>query len=68
MSKKITSKKPFPSHLSGQALSEYLILTVMIAIASIVAVNKIGKQVFQKMELIQRNLQNVTLESVRGDG
>lgn len=51
----------------GQALSEYMILTLMIAVASIVMVKSIGSSVFQKLKLIQTNLQSVTLESVRGD-
>ncbi len=51
---------------SGQALSEYLILTLLIATASIIAVQSIGKSVFNKLNLIQDNIQReVTIESVR---
>ena len=51
---------------SGQALSEYLILTILIAVASIAGVQGLGKQVWGKLKTINDNLEHqATIKSIR---
>jgi Flp pilus assembly pilin Flp len=52
---------------SGQGMSEYLILVMLIAVASIAATRSVGKTVHGKMEQIKESVQGVTIESVRGE-
>lgn len=51
---------------SGQGMSEYLILVMLIAVASIAATRSVGKTVHNKMNQIQESVQGVTIESVTG--
>ncbi len=53
---------------SGQALSEYLILTLLIAVTSIVMVRGVGHTIYTKMHEIQQELEHVTLGSAQGKG
>jgi Flp pilus assembly pilin Flp len=51
---------------SGQGMSEYLILVMLIAIASIAATRSVGKTVFNKLNQVQESIKGVTIESVQG--
>ncbi|MBS1959605.1 MAG: hypothetical protein JST80_09055 [Bdellovibrionales bacterium] len=50
---------------SGQGMSEYLILVMLIAIASIAATRTVGKSVYNKLDQIHDSLETVTIESVQ---
>ena len=52
---------------AGQGMSEYLILTLLIAVASITAAHSIGTTLFTKFNQVHESLQTVTIESVRGN-
>lgn len=57
----------FLKNESGQALSEYLILVVLVGVGAILATQSFGKSAISKLKLINNQLnQEVTLESVRG--
>ena len=47
-------------------MSEYLILVLLIAVASITVSRSVGKTVFGKLNDVHQGLETVTLESVRG--
>jgi Flp pilus assembly pilin Flp len=52
---------------SGQAMSEYLILVMLIAAASTLAATTVGKTIYGKLKTINTSLRGVTLESVRDE-
>jgi Flp pilus assembly pilin Flp len=49
---------------SGQGMSEYLILVMLISVASIAASRSVGKTVSGKLKQIHSSLEKVTIESV----
>ncbi len=51
---------------SGQGMSEYLVLVLLIAVGSIAASKSIGTTIYQKLEQVHRSLETVTIESVHG--
>jgi len=51
----------------GQGMSEYLILVLLIAVASITMAQGVGKSVYSKLKLIQQEISHVSLNDVRGD-
>jgi Flp pilus assembly pilin Flp len=51
----------------GQGMSEYLILVLLIAVASITVSQQVGKTVYGKLKDVNNGLKTVTLESVRND-
>lgn len=53
---------------SGQGMSEYLILVMLIAVASIAATRGVGKTVVGKMNQIKESIDAATIKSVTGDG
>ena len=52
----------------GQGMSEYLILILLIAVASITVSQQVGRTVYGKLRDVNTSLRTVTLESVRGGG
>lgn len=61
--KKISLKRTL--NQSGQAMSEYLILVMLVAAASTVAATGVGRSVYNKLETIKTSINGVKLESVR---
>lgn len=49
---------------SGQGMSEYLILVMLIAVASIAATRGVGKSVIGKLKQIRQSVDGATIESV----
>ena len=63
-----SSKHRLPhQNSSGQAMSEYLILVMLVAAASTVVATKVGKTVVAKLDTVNTSLSKVTLKSVRGE-
>lgn len=59
--------QPLFKNQAGQALSEYLILVVLIGVGSIIAAQSVGKAAITKLKLISNQFNTeVTLESTRG--
>jgi Flp pilus assembly pilin Flp len=53
---------------SGQGMSEYLILVMLVAVAAITATTSVGKSVYGKLRQIHESIdQTVVLKNVRGD-
>jgi hypothetical protein len=52
--------------IRGQAMSEYLILVLLIAVGSIAATTSMGKSVFSKISQIQDKIQNTHFTDVQG--
>ena len=51
------------SNSAGQGLTEYLILILLIAVASIAAAQKLGSTIKKKVELAERHVQkDISLE------
>ncbi len=56
--------KRYLKNQAGQGMSEYLILVMLIAVASIAAARTVGTTVNSKLEQIHRSLNGVTINSV----
>ncbi len=53
---------------SGQAMSEYIIIVMLIAVASITVATSLGKQVHAKIKQASETIdRDVTLKAVRGE-
>jgi Flp pilus assembly pilin Flp len=52
--------------ISGQGMSEYLILVLLIAVGSIAAAKSIGSTVYSKLDEIHSKLQDVNFGDVQG--
>ena len=50
----------------GQAMSEYLILTLLIAVGAITMSQTVSKTIIGKLRDVHHGLESATLESVRG--
>ena len=50
---------------SGQGMSEYLILVLLIAVGSIAAAQSVGKVVYSKLDQVHKKLQDVNFTDVQ---
>lgn len=59
--------KPFETirNNRGQALTEYLILVLLIAVAAITTVQGLGSRVKSKLKVISNQINGVSIEDVR---
>lgn len=55
----------FKKSESGQALTEYLILVLLIAVAAITTVQGLGGRVKTKLKVISNQINGVSIEDVR---
>ncbi len=60
-------KQQFKSN-SGQGMSEYMILVLLIAVGSIAGVTHFGKSVNSKLKTIQQKVQGVSFTDVHSSG
>lgn len=64
----IHKQNPNPKHLlnqSGQGLTEYLILLVLIAVTSIGIVTKMGSTIQSKMEDAKEKIRSISINPVK---